>query len=64
MPPMRTRYRDARTPQRPPAVGMMAVVLLAIVATGCAGGLTGSTAQVPCPPTIKAPVLYPSDAWI
>jgi hypothetical protein len=37
---------------------------MAIVATGCAGGLGGSTAQIACPPAIEAPVLYPGDAWI
>jgi len=63
MPPMRTRYRDARTPRQRPAVGVVTVVLLAIVATGCAGGLGGSTAQVPCPSAIEAPVLYPGDSW-
>jgi hypothetical protein len=39
------------------------MVVIAIVAVGCAGGLAGSSAQVACPASIDAPVLYPGDTW-
>lgn len=31
--------------------------------SGCALGLTGWSAQVPCPTTIETPVLYAGDTW-
>lgn len=63
MPPMRMRGHDDTTSRRRAALGGATAVLLAIVASGCAGGLGGSTAQVPCPSAIEAPVLYPRDTW-
>lgn len=43
---------------------LLATLLLAtILAVGCAGSLGGSSAQVPCPSSIEAPVLYPGDSW-
>jgi hypothetical protein len=64
MPPIVTRGHDSKTLRRRPALAAATAVLVAIVATGCAGGLGGSTARVPCPPTLEAPVLYPGDTWV
>ena len=63
MPRRMTRWQDDTTPRRRLALGRATAMLIALLLTGCAGGLTGSTAQVPCPPTIEAPVLYPGDTW-
>jgi hypothetical protein len=43
-------------------LGAMAV-LCALLLAGCASSRAGSTAEVPCPPAIEAPVLYPGDTW-
>jgi len=43
-------------------VGALAL-LSALSLAACAGGLTGFSAQVACPPAIEAPTLYPGDTW-
>ncbi len=44
-------------------LGIAHLALAVTIATGCAGGLGGSNAQVACPVPIDAPVLYPGDSW-
>lgn len=39
------------------------LVVTAVVAGACTGGLPGFSAQVPCPPAVETPVLYPGDTW-
>jgi hypothetical protein len=56
--------KDDTTPRRCTARLVATASLVAIVATGCAGRLAGSSAQVPCPAAIEAPTLYPGDTWI
>jgi hypothetical protein len=41
----------------------MFLAIGAFSVSGCTLVLTGSNAQVPCPPTIEAPVLYAGDTW-
>jgi hypothetical protein len=36
---------------------------MTIFATACAGGFSGSTAPVPCPPVMDTPILSPGDTW-
>jgi hypothetical protein len=63
MPPLVGRSENAITLPRWTGPLVVTLILLTIIATGCAGGLTGSAAQVPCPAMIEAPVLYPGDTW-
>jgi hypothetical protein len=49
MPPLVGRLETPITSRRWTAPLVVTVVLMAIVATGCAGGLGGSTAQIACP---------------
>lgn len=55
------RSRERRAMRGETLAGI--VVGLALLATGCAGGLAGSSADVACPPTVEAPVLYAGDSW-
>jgi len=63
MPPIVRRFHDNITPRQWPALGGATAVLIALLLTGCAGGLGGSSVQLACPPTIEAPTLSPGDTW-
>jgi hypothetical protein len=63
MPHLVTPCHEPLPARRWPALGGATAGLMALILAGCAGGLTGSAAQVPCPAMIEAPVLYPGDTW-
>jgi hypothetical protein len=63
MPHLVTPCHEPLPARRWPALGGATAGFMALILAGCAGGLTGSAAQVPCPSAVEAPVLYPRDTW-